>query len=487
MNSPQFLITSYLESNVSLEELRKQLFEKGVFSKDYVDEGLMLLYHKFDSPVTNDLERECRSLVIDRETRKIVSYSCETPLSNKDGVEYLVSHLGNHKIVNECFEGTYLSVFNHNNKWYVSTRRCLDSSESLFNQDESHFQMFEDVLNSNNQTFEDFCGHLDMNHSYYFVLIHHKNKHVIDYTNLFGPDYKKLCLTTIRNENMLELFNEQFDALGHFASTDYSNNIFIPRQFEDVEEFAELNRNVRYDEPPTSEGVVVRICDPDRSLYRLIKLQYMSYQFGVVVGTERNIFKGLIYLYQNDKLVEYFNTNQKVQNIKKIVNPLNTNESYDTIGMVDAVFKVCTSELFELFKVLWNLKNGEHLNKELYEMLPKEYKDMLFAVRGIYYKKKALLHNKENVTYTDIKTSHLKINDIYNHLKSVPTDMFVAFLRMRRLMFNWVKTEQRLVDFSGVNKFCDKVHIKLAAIFTNKLFPNIMPTDVPPQKEITFA
>jgi hypothetical protein len=76
MNSPQFSITSYLESSVSLEELRKVLFEKGVFSKDYTDEGLVLLYHKFDSPVTNNLERECRSLVIDSKTRKIVSYSC---------------------------------------------------------------------------------------------------------------------------------------------------------------------------------------------------------------------------------------------------------------------------------------------------------------------------------------------------------------------------------------------------------------------------
>ena len=29
---------------------------------------------------------------------------------------------------------------------------------------------------------------------------------------------------------------------------------------------------------------------------------------------------------------------------------------------VDAVFKVLTSELFELFKMLWNLKTNEHLN-----------------------------------------------------------------------------------------------------------------------------
>ena len=55
MNKPQFLITSYLEAPSSLEELRKKLFEKGVLSKDYLEEGLMLLYHKFDTPITNDV------------------------------------------------------------------------------------------------------------------------------------------------------------------------------------------------------------------------------------------------------------------------------------------------------------------------------------------------------------------------------------------------------------------------------------------------
>jgi hypothetical protein len=50
-------------------------------------------------------------------------------------------------------------------------------------------------------------------------------------------------------------------------------------------------------------------------------------------------------------------------------------------------------------------------------------------------------------------------------------------------MFNWVRIEPKLNDFSPINKLCDKVHVKLCAIFTNKLFPNIMPTDIPPQKE----
>jgi len=267
---------------------------------------------------------------------------------------------------------------------------------------------------------------------------------------------------------------------------------FVPEKLESYESFANSNKTIKYNETPESEGVVIRVWDSSMNKYHLIKLQTINYQFAQVLGADRNIFKGLIYLYQNDKLIDYFSQNPNTQNIKKIVNPLNTSESYDTVGTVDAVFKVCTSELFELFKILWSLKTGQQQNKALYELLPKEYRDIMYSIRGLYYKKKASLMNKdkETVTPNDIKNSHLKIGDIYNQLKSLSTDTFVAFLRMRKLMFNWVKAEsdnQQIVEFGTISNHCDKVHVKLCAIFTNKLYPNIMPNDVPPQKETSVA
>jgi hypothetical protein len=52
---------------------------------------------------------------------------------------------------------------------------------------------------------------------------------------------------------------------------------------------------------------------------------------------------------------------------------------------------------------------------------------------------------------------------------------------MRRLMFNWVKVNDKVADFGKISSKCDKVHYKLTAIYTNKLFPNIMPYDLPPE------
>ncbi len=493
MNTPQFLITKILDScQENLEDLRKKLFERGVLTKDYIDDGLMLLYHKFDSPITNELERECRSLVIDRSTLKIKSYSCETPRVNKEGMEYLIAHSTETQIINPCYEGTYLSVFNHNNKWYVSTRRCLNSQDSIFNSVEkqtpiSHYEMFDEVITKAGYSdFNEFSQKLDPAYSYYFVLIHHLNKHIIDYTNQFGKDYCRICLTTVRDNEMREL--DIYQNQVNFATYDDSGLIFVPKKLESFESFSNANKTIKYNETPESEGVIIRVWDSSMNKYHLIKLQSINYQFSQVLGADRNIFKGLVYLYQNDKLVDYFGQNPNTQNIKKIVNPLNTSESYDTIGTIDAVFKVCTSELFELFKILWSLKTGQQQNKQLYELLPKEYRDIMYSIRGFYYKKKAILLNKdkESVTTNDIKNAHLKIGDIYNYLKSLSTDTFVAFLRMRKLMFNWIKIDSNniyLTDFGTISNHCDKVHVKLCAIFTNKLYPNIMPNDIPPQKE----
>lgn len=490
MSTPQFLITKYLESNNSesnnnnLSELRKKLFEKNIYSKEYLDDNMLLVYHKYDTVVRTEEERECRSLVICMKTNKILAYSGEVPRLNKEGMEYLISHSNEPVLINKCYEGTLLSIFYNNDKWYVSTRRCLDSRESKFNSNVSHFDMFEDVISRTSyKTFENFSSTLNKNYSYYFVLITHLNKNLINYESEFGKNYGKLCLTSIRDNNLQEL-----DLYSSKMNIDDTNHIFLSEKLESLEKFTNNNKTLSYDNVVLEEGIICKVWDSKSNKYRLIKLQNINYQFAQVIGPEKDIFKGLVYLYQNNKLVDYFKQNEKSVNFQKIVNPYNTNKSYDTVGIIDSVFKVCTSELFELFKMSWSLKTGQHMNNELYNTLPKEYKDILFGIRGIYYKKKASLYNMDRqlVSQNDIKSAHLKVSDIYNYLKGTPTETFLSFLRMRKLMFNWVvsnPTNNQLVEFGKVSNECDKVQLKLCAIFTNKLFPDIMTNDIPPQKK----
>jgi hypothetical protein len=176
-------------------------------------------------------------------------------------------------------------------------------------------------------------------------------------------------------------------------------------------------------------------------------------------------------LYQTGILKDYIQNSKDHKNLDKIANPNNSDELFDTVGVVDCVFKVFTSELFELYKLLWKLTNGEQQNSELYNILPKEYKDILYALRGLYFKIKA---NPEKKLFG--------MKDIYQYLKYVDIEQICALLRQRKLMFNWVilnKTNDNLTLFRTISNRCDKVHLKLIAIFTNKLFPDIMQNDIP--------
>ena len=187
-------------------------------------------------------------------------------------------------------------------------------------------------------------------------------------------------------------------------------------------------------------------------------------------------------MYQNNQLVNYLECNSNLSPYKKIINPLNIQESYDTVGIIDSVFKVCTSELYELFKMLWDIKTGKQLDTEIYKILPKEYKTVLYNIRGIYYKKK-YDNNKSSTSHEDfnalklkhsdsksnlkLNTKDLQIKDIYQYLKKgLDTDKLEQYLRVK-LMYNWIKVDSEnecLKKFSKINLKCDKVHLKLMAI-----------------------
>lgn len=475
----QFLITDYIKNLEDTDSLRNNLYKKGIMTKYFEDDNLLLVYTKFeDSPYSKTkLKNECRSLIIDIEKKQIVSYTCNTPICNLEAMNYLLEHNDNTMEIYKCYEGTLMSLFSNNGKWYLSTRRCLDSKTSVWNES-SHYDLFMDVLKEEGyDTLEDFTKLLNDNYCFNFILIHHKNQNIVNYAKEFGEEYKKLCLAFVRNKE--DLSEVEYNDLSNFIPSDMKH-IFISKKVESLEEYNSKINTYNNDDilNCSDEGVIIKLRENNVSTY--LKLQTYPYQFNKAIGLEKNIFKGFINLYQNDKLSGYLENNTNLNAYKKIVNPINIQESYDTIGVVDSVFKVCTSELYELFKLLWNLKTGKPLQKNgLYDILPQEYKSMLYGIRGLYFKNKSTIYNSED---KNIKKIYLQIKDIYQHIKTIDTDTLEQYLRVRKLMANWVKSEpnnENLKKFNKINEKCDKVHFKLTAIFTNKLFPNIMPDDLP--------
>ena len=477
-----FLINDYIENNTNIDDLKNELYKNGVMSKYYEDENLLLVYTKHNNVLNiNELSNECRSLVIDTNTNKIVSYTCNTPIVNMEAMNYLLEHNDDNKKIYKCYEGSLLSLFNNNGKWYLSTRRCLDSNDSVWKED-SHYNLFLDVLREDGfNSLDDFVQICNPDYCYYFVLLHHQNKLIIDYSDEFGENYKKLCLAIVREQETQNeiLFNNLDDVFT--GESEYGNifgNIFIPQEYEDLEIFNSMNDDMNSYLHCKNEGIVIKMLDG--SCNTILKLQTLSYQFNRAIGSENNILKGLILLYQNNKLDVCFENNNELENFRKIINPFNTHKTYDTIGVIDSLFKVLTSETYELYKILFNLKTGKQMNNEiasqLYKLLPSEYKSILYNIRGIYYKnkKKSIDNNSDNKIYLHIK-------NIYEYYKNKDIETIVELLRVRKLMYNWLKLENKpgLKLFGSINKKCERIHLNLIDIFTNKLFPNIMPSDIP--------
>jgi len=457
-------INEYKNNNtiIIIDDFKKKLYEKySIMTKYDETYNIMLTYHKFDLPTNSEFEQECRSLVLDMDNLSVISYTCPNPIINKNAQQFLLNNNNLILDIYKCYEGTILSLFNHKNKWFLSTRRCLDSRDSVW-QDTNYYDMFMDVINKENITFDEFVNNLNINLGYYFILIHHKNKHIIDYSQQFGENYTKLCLVFVRDKITQNEINENYYQFNY-------QHIFKPEKVT-IEDFAIENQQLSIN--VNVEGIIIKTIKDNKNY--LFKLQTNSYQFSKAIGHNTNIFKGYLYLYQISSLKNFIETNKDHKNLEKIINPYNVNESFDTIGVVDSVFKVLTSELFELYKLLWKLNSGEHQNLNVYNILPKEFRYILYALKGLFFKNKAT-------------KKKFGIKNIYQYLKNIDVEQLCALLRQRKLMFNWIaisnNKNENLNQFKTISNYCDKVNMKLIAIFTNKIFPEILPSDIPQIKK----
>lgn len=136
--------------------------------------------------------------------------------------------------------------------------------------------------------------------------------------------------------------------------------------------------------------------------------------------------------------------------------------------MIDALFKVMTSELLEMFKYFYNLKDCSHKNKELYELIPNNYKKILYKIRGIYYNKKENFINskKNNVNLKHNMLYCLRISDIYSLLKKYPTNELIYLFNERKTIQNIDKISEKFLQFS---KRCDNTILKLSNIILSKI------------------
>lgn len=219
--------------------IKKNIYDFNVKSTNKISfrvkNNMMVVYNDFvKNPTKDDLFNKSRSIVLTKSTAPVpapvdalVPVDAPVPAATGTEEKYKIvaythpvidyNNLG--KLIDfkdqkfiECCEGTLISVYHCNDVWNYSTRKCLDARDSYWayngkHSTVSHFDMFVESLGS---SVGDFESKLDKSKSYYFVLVHNQNKTFVDYSEKFGPEYKKVFLLFVRDEqlNMTDQFDE---------------------------------------------------------------------------------------------------------------------------------------------------------------------------------------------------------------------------------------------------------------------------------------
>lgn len=236
-------------NNAILQVLRKHHFWPALQVKRFFHEPNLVLLHntykRMDVSHFQSLYDECRSVVLDMSApggqNIIVSFADHIPDRFVDGQYNAV--MSENDLCSECYEGTVVTVYYHNDRWWFGTSSCPNINSSRFHHPNiSHGDMLNDALEkldipraedlgqrkSLDAVRDDFVRVLDTSKAYAFVLVHYLNRRVIDYTSKLGDKYAALVhigtrdRSTSTGNHTLENADRPFDKFG----------VLYPRYFD---------------------------------------------------------------------------------------------------------------------------------------------------------------------------------------------------------------------------------------------------------------
>jgi hypothetical protein len=361
--------------------------------KKYPDDKLVQIFTDNAREYTKwPIYNICRSILFDSVNNKVVSYSH----SNIEYLEYEDNkiQLKEDYKFSESHEGTLISVFHHNNKWYYATRRHIDmycTNQIIYGEKSefSHGQMFEDALSRYNLTKASFESILNVNYKYNFELVHYQNKFNISYESRFGEKYAKLFLLFTRDENQLVILD---DNLLMFNNEILDTNTVM--------------KNLS-DDKMTMEGYIFTR-ENENHLCKIIHPNYfklMKYNPGYKTKQEQ-----YMYLYKKNLLNEYIDvTNNKIFKVSE------NNENIELVGMMSCIFTYIGQRMLDIYYTFSN-NNMIHRNEEKYaELFNSKKYYVIFHTLGMM---KGIHKNKQ-----------LNINEMRTYLKykMEATDMWKLF------------------------------------------------------------
>lgn len=348
------------------------------------------------------------------------------------------------KKITEFFEGTLVSIFNHNDTWHLPTTRNTDiyDETSYFKDKNFTFgKMFDECLEDLDTDKEKFLNKLDKEKSYYFIILHHKNKHNVNYSERFNEEnYKKLCLLYVKDKD-LNILNENLNDLfpgiinpETYETIDYDEKSFLPNK--DYAITFTNNNVISFYKLLCYDSRVKNIKNPNCS---------NTWQAYHIIHTNKALINSLginynIMEYQKDNNIqEFFEINKKKMPIYKVL---------------DIIYKETGIIIKKLTMFFINVVTGEKKNVELFSEISGYYEN---SIKGISYPVCKQLQRKIIELKNAIINNNIKTDE--NFTSSIKNDTPNNF-------FNLLK---------GLCYLHEKKKPELEHIMNNKIFNILIP------------
>jgi hypothetical protein len=389
--------------------------------KKFKDRSDIVLLH--NSYIRNNVDNfkelyeQCRSVVLDfslNYNNIVVTYANSIP-ERIDYNTYLNTLVSPNDKIYEAYDGTIITAYNYKDEWFFGTSSCPDANSSKFSHPtKRHGNMFDEILfkyfhkhitaeEVSALTTEEmslklrnlFVTHLDPNMAYEFIIIHHENKHIIDYTGLLGDNYMEMFHINTKQRNTLI----ENDIISSIIPSLIEYGIKYPLSFTNINDaYTHINTT------PYSYGLIVKkVVDEKVKLYK-ISTDVISYR-EETDPCHPNIWMNILSVYMKNK-TEY-TIKDYIANYNPSINlPLDNNgQKIDPTYLVHTIISTIKDSLYSYYKattIYYPKYNRYKMNKEMDKQFPPIIQYHL-----------AQLRNLQINTY---KTKIINMSNVYHYL-----------------------------------------------------------------------
>ncbi len=398
--------------------------------KKFKDRSDIVLLH--NTYIRNNVENfkelyeQCRSVVLDFSlncnNNIVVTYANSIP-ERIDYITYLNTlHSPNDKIY-EAYDGTIITVYNYKDEWFFGTSSCPDANSSKFSHPtKRHGNMLDEILFKNFKmhfTAEEvsalsteecslklrelFVQHLNPAMAYEFIIVHHENKHIIDYTGLLGDNYMEIFhINTKHRDTLIEN-----DIISSIIPSLIELGVKYPLQFNSI-----LDAYMHINTMPYSYGLIVKKVVDDGSAgsgssakVKLVKLYKISTD-AINYREETdpchpNIWMNILSVYMKNK-TEY-TIKDYIANYNPNINlPLDNNgQKIDPTYLIHTIISTIKDSLYSYYKTTttyYPKYNRYKMNKDMDKQFPPIIQYHLAQLRNMQVNTyKAKMINMSNV------------------------------------------------------------------------------------------